>query len=104
MASHLEPSSLDAAPHRAPSRRLGVARFRDQVRAIDELIYDYDPDGTGSTPEDSADAYEGVAVDVMRVLRDAEIGGDDKASAVREVVPRASHELIRRIVEAWDSN
>ena len=83
---------------------MGVLRFREQVSAIDELIYDYDPHGTGSAPGDIDDAYEGVAVDVMRVLRDAEIRGNDQASAVRHIVPKASSELVRRIVKAWDEN
>ena len=83
---------------------MGVLRFREQVSAIDELIYDYDPHGTGSAPGDIDDAYEGVAVDVMRVLRDAATRGNDAASAVRHVVPKASHELVDRIVRAWDEH
>jgi len=89
---------------KAPSRRTGLLRFREQVSAIDELIYDYDPRGTGSAPGDLDDAYEGVAVDVMRVLRDAESRGNDAGSAVRTVLPKAGHELVKRIVQAWDDN
>ena len=102
MTSQLEPSSLPGPPEKAPRRRRGVLRFRHQVNAIDELIYDYDPNGTGSTAGDPDDAYEGLAVEVMRVLRDAETNGEDQAEAVRGAIPRAPHELVTRIVQAWD--
>ncbi len=103
MTSHVEPSALPSTPQKAPSRRLGVLRFQHQVNAIDELIHDYDPISAGTAPGDPEDAYEGLSVNVMKVLRDAEISGGDPAEAVRATVPRASHELVTRIVDAWNA-
>ena len=102
MSSQPDPTTTADVPTKRTNRRLGVLRFRQQVSAIDELIYDYDPLGTGSSPDDVDDAYEGLSVELMRVLRDAEIMETDAALAVRTVVPKASRELVTRIVEAWD--
>lgn len=102
MTSQPEPSAPGGQEHALPGRRFGVLRFQRQVNAIDDLIYDYDPSGTGSAPGDEDDAYEGLSVAVMRVLRDAEIRGGDQAQAVHGVVARASRELVTRIVQAWD--
>lgn len=104
MATHPEPSALGAPPQKAPSRRLGVLRFQQQVHAIDHLIYDYDPHGTGSSPDDPNPAYEGAAVEVMRALRDAEVGRGDAGDAIRSVIPKAGHELVAKIIEAWSGN
>lgn len=97
-----QPESPAPSGPTVPGRRFGVLRFQHQVNAIDDLIYDYDPSGTGSAPDDEDDAYEGLSVAVMRVLRDAETSGGDQAQAVHGVVARASHELVTRIVQAWD--
>ena len=102
MSSQPDPTTTADSPGKRTNRRLGVLCFRQQVSAIDELIYDYDPLGTGSSPDDVDDAYEGLSVELMRVLRDAEIMETDAALAVRTVVPKASRELVTRIVEAWD--
>ena len=102
MTSHLEQSPAGTPAPKAPSRRRGLVRFREQVNAIDELIHDHDPIGTGGSSGDQDDPYEGCAVEVMKVLRDAEIAGGGSASEVRGVIPRASVELVTRIVQAWD--
>ena len=97
MTSHLEPSSADGPPAKAPSRRLGVLRFQHQVSAIDDLLHAHDPHRAG----DAEDAYDGVAVEVMRVLRDADGQGDDYAEAIRQVVPDAGSDLLAKIIVAW---
>lgn len=97
-----QPESSAPSGQTVPGRRFGVLRFQHKVNAIDDLIYDYDPSGTGSAPGDEDDAYEGLSVAVMRVLRDAEISGGDQVQAVHGVVARASRELVTRIVQAWD--
>ena len=104
MTSNVEPSALPSARHKAPSRRSGVLRFQHQVNAIDELIHDHDPLAAETASGDAEDVYEGLSVEIMRVLRDAETAGADMLEAVRALVPRASHELLTRIVQAWDEN
>ncbi len=98
MTSHLEPSSVDGPPGKAPSRRHGVLRFQHQVSAIDDLLHAHDPNGVG----DAEDAYDGVAVEVMRVLRDADRRGDDYAVAIRQIVPEAGPDLLAKIIVAWE--
>jgi len=84
-------------------RGRALGRFEALQSGFEVLLYDYDPDGMGSTVGAPLDEYIDVATSLIRALRDREVCLDF-AEAVRDVIPGATAELVAKIEMAWDES
>lgn len=79
-------------------------RRYEAVRAeFERLLYDYDPDGMGSTVGAPLDEYSDFAVSLMRALRDR-APDVSVAEAIRHAVPGATSELVAEIEKLWSDS
>lgn len=80
--------------------RKGRGWFSAIHAQISRVLYDYDPDGMGSTVHAPLDEYDDVATSLLRALSSA---GDsaDLGTVVLEVIPGASKELVQTVLALW---
>jgi hypothetical protein len=70
---------------------------------LERLLYDYDPDGMGSTVSAPLDEYSDVAAALIRALRDRQPEASF-SETVWDVVPAATAELLGEIEAAWKAS
>ncbi len=84
-------------------RRDKLRRYETLKTALEKLLYEYDPDGMGSTVGAPLDEYSDAAVTLMRALRDRR-PDVPITEAVRDAVPGATNELIAEIEKRWNAS
>ncbi len=84
-------------------RGWALRRFETLQSRFERLLYDYDPDGMGSTVGAPLDEYSDVATCLIRALRDREVGVEF-AEAVWDVIPGATVELVDEVKTTWNES
>jgi hypothetical protein len=70
------------------------------VRQVSDLLYHHDPDGMGSSVGAPSDEYDGIAVSLLRQIRDRP-KGQDIGEAIRGMYPDAAQDLIDAVIDAF---
>ncbi|HEX9696349.1 MAG TPA: hypothetical protein VGB64_08545 [Actinomycetota bacterium] len=77
-----------------------LLRYAALKGRLERLLYDYDPEGMGSTVAAPLDEYSDVATTLIRALRDHDTEAP-LSVAIYEIVPGATNELVTEIERAW---